>query len=334
MRKATVLLLAFLFGAAGGWSARAQTAARLELYALHTASFPAVSVSLDVFDPAGSFVTGLSAEQITLLEDDQPQPLTGLVELQPGVQFVLALDAGPAFAFRDANAVTRFEKLVEVLANWTPGSLASPDDLSLVANGADPETHLDASAFLQALSVYQPNLLTLTPSIETLTRALAVAGEPAPEVGMKRVLLYVTSVPAPESIPLLQNLTQQAVSQHVRVHVWIVASTDFFNQAGATALKDLALATGGQVALFSGEQALPDLETYLAPLRHMYALSYHSALRSSGGHTLAAAGQPGRGGGQHAGAGLRAVDRAAQPDPGLTPNADRSPGPGGGCRPT
>jgi hypothetical protein len=105
---------------------------------------------------------------------------------------------------------------------------------------------------------------------------------------MKRVLLYITSVPPAASIPRLQELARQAVDQNVRLHVWIVDSTDYFAQSGATALKDMALATGGQTVLFSGEEPLPGLEAYLAPLRHMYILNYASALRMGGAHVLRA----------------------------------------------
>jgi hypothetical protein len=288
VRKILLVLLALAIAAAGAASARAQSAARLELYDLHTEDFPSLRVSLDVFDSSGSFVTGLTPERITLLEDEQPQQLTGLQEAQPGTQFVLAFDAGPAFAFRDIYAVTRFEKVVNALKTWSAPAGVSPDDMSLVATGADPRTHLDGAAFLQALEAYQPNLQTVNSSLETLARALTISAEPAPQPGMKRVLLYITSVPRADTIPQLQELARQAVNQNVRLHVWIVDSTDYFAQSGATALKDMALATGGQTVLFSGEEPLPGLETYLAPLRHMYILNYESALRSGGGHTLRA----------------------------------------------
>jgi len=32
-----------------------------------------------------------------------------------GVEFALALDPGPTFAYRDANAVTRYDKIVQIL---------------------------------------------------------------------------------------------------------------------------------------------------------------------------------------------------------------------------
>jgi hypothetical protein len=101
-------------------------------------------------------------------------------------------------------------------------------------------------------------------------------------------VLYVTGIPTADALPALQNLTQRAVASYIRVHVWIVAPQDSFSTSGATALKDLAIQTGGQVLLFSGEEPLTSPEMYLAPLRHAYRLTYSSGILTSGEHTLTA----------------------------------------------
>src|SRR5450830_1247204 len=98
MRKFLAVLLSVYLLFAGLTPARAQSAARLSLYTLQTASFPSMTAGLDVFDAAGNFVTGLTPAAVTLLEDNQPLPLSSLEELQPGTEFVLALDPGPVFS--------------------------------------------------------------------------------------------------------------------------------------------------------------------------------------------------------------------------------------------
>ena len=290
MRKFLAVFLSVYLLFAGLTSASAQGTVRLSLYSLQTASFPAMTAGLDVFDPAGNFVTGLTPDAVTLLEDNQPRPLNNLEELQPGTEFALALDPGPFFAYRDANAVTRFDKVMQVVNQWAsahPDSL--DDDLSLVPAGETPSTHLaTTAAFSEALAAYQPNLLSLVSSPETLSVALNVVSEPTSQVGRKPVVLYITSVPAAGDIPALQNLTQRAVAGNIRVHIWMVASKDFFSSSGATALKDLAILTGGQITLFSGEEPLPSPEIILTPLRHAYRLSYSSGILASGEHTLTA----------------------------------------------
>lgn len=280
-----VLLLALPLGL----PARAQGTARLNLFALDASAFPAMTAVLDVFDGAGNFVTGLSAGQVSLLENNQVILPAGLEERQPGVNFVLALDPAPAFAFRDADAVTRLDLVRNVLVSWASAHSDSfGDDLSLVPTGGTTSSRLGGQGFLDALSAFQPNLQTLTPSLDTLSHAIDIASEAGEQAGMKGVVLYIASPPELASVPALQNLTQRAASLGVRVHVWIVASSDFFSTSGATALRDLSILTGGTYALFSGEETLPDPEVYLTPLRHTYALSYASSIRTSGTHSLSA----------------------------------------------
>ncbi len=290
MRKFLAVFLSVNLLFAGLNPAHAQSSARLSLYALQTASFPSMTAGLDVFDSAGNFVTGLTARTVTLLEDNQPRPLNSLEELQPGTEFALALDPGPYFAYRDVNAVTRFDKVMKALKEWAaahPDSLG--DDLSLIPTGGTPATHLaTTAAFSDALAAYQPDLNTSSPAPKPCQSPWMRSPNPASQTGRKPVVLYITSFPAAGDIPVLQNLTQRAVAGYIRVDVWIVASQDFFSTSGATALKDLAIQTGGQSFLFSGDEPLPSPETYLAPLRHTYQLEYSSGILTSGGHTLAA----------------------------------------------
>ncbi len=291
MRKFLAVFLSVFLSFAGLISAHAQSQStpHLSLYSLKTDSFPTISTGLDVFDSAGNVVTGLKPDAIILLEDKQSRPLDRLEEVQVGAEFALALDPGPAFAYRDANAVSRYDKIVQVLKDWVSNhSDTLGDDLSLVPTYGTLSTHLaKTAAFSTALAAYQPNLQFITPSLNTLARALDAVSEPAPQAGMKRTVLFVTSPTSVDALPTLQNLTERATAQHIRVNVWIVASMDFFSTSGATALKDLAIQTGGQYVLFSGEEPLPGLEMYLAPLRHTYRLTYTSGILTSGRHTLA-----------------------------------------------
>ena len=292
MRKYLAVLLSvyLVFAALTPARAQSQNTARLSLYALQTGGFPVVSAGLDVFDSAGNVVTGLKPDAISLLEDNKPRPLNSLEERQVGVEFALALDPGPTFAYRDANAVTRYDKITQILKSWvTSHSDSLGDDLSLVPTYGTLSAHMTTTAaFSNALDAYLPNLQIISPSLDTLARALDTVSESTSTVGMKRTVLFVTSPTAVAAIPTLQNLTDRAVGQQVRVNVWIVASTDFFASSGATALKNLAIQTGGQYVLFSGVEPLPGLETYFAPLRSTYKLTYTSGILTGGSHTLTA----------------------------------------------
>jgi hypothetical protein len=291
MRKFLALTLFYylLFAGLTSAHAQAQSTPHVSLYSLQTDSFPTITAGLDVFDSAGNGIAGLKPDAITLLEDKQPRPITTLEAVQAGVEFALALDPGPAFAYQDANAVTRYDKIVQVLKDWiVHHSDTLGDDLTLVPTYGTLSTHqASTAAFSAALDAYQPNLQSISPSLNTLARALDSVSEPAPRPGMKRTILFVSSPTSVDAIPTLQNLTERATAQNVRVDVWIVASVDFFSASGATALKDLAIQTGGQYVTFSGQEPLPGLEMYLAPLRSTYRLTYSSGILSPGGHTLA-----------------------------------------------
>ena len=292
MRKYLAVLLSVYLIFAGLIPARAQSqnTARLSLYALQTDGFPVISAGLDVFDSAGNVVTGLKPDAINLVEDNKSVPVKSLEQVKVGVKFALALDPGPTFAYRDANAVTRYDKIAKILKSWAAShSDTLGDDLSLVPTYGTLSAHLaNTAAFSDALAAYLPNLQSISPSLDTLARALDTVSESTARPGMKRTVLFVTSPTALDALPTLQNLTRRAVGQQVRVNVWIVASTDFFSSSGATALKDLAIQTGGQYILFSGVEPLPGLETYFAPLRSTYQLTYTSALLTTGSHTLTA----------------------------------------------
>jgi hypothetical protein len=72
----------------------------------------------------------------------------------------------------------------------------------------------------------------------------------------------------------------------VRLFVWFVDGDQFFTSASANAFKSLALQTSGSFFAFSGLEPFPDLDVELAPLRHIYELTYTSAITTAGDHTL------------------------------------------------
>jgi hypothetical protein len=181
-------------------SARAQSTTQASLFALDTSAFPAMSASMDVFDASGNFLSGLRPDQVTLIEDTQSVALTSLQEVQPGAMFALALDPGAAFAFQGLDAVNRYDKVVQAVQEWAavhPDTLG--DDLSFIPADATSTTHTTAALFSAALTTYDPDLASMSTSYGTLAAALDAVSETAPQIGMKRVVLYITSVPFPPS---------------------------------------------------------------------------------------------------------------------------------------
>jgi hypothetical protein len=121
-----------------------------------------------------------------------------------------------------------------------------------------------------------------------LGSALAVAADPTPRPGMGRAVLFITPPLTADAITGLQSLAANARQQGTRVFVWLVSSKDQVDLLPGRALQQLAIDTGGQFFNFTGSETIPDLNTYLEPLRSVYSLSYTSAIAASGVYTLSA----------------------------------------------
>jgi hypothetical protein len=290
MRKISFILLGLLLLAGQSHAVYAQEGmATAELSLVDAQGFPAVSALLDVYDAQGLPVTGLGPADVTLLEDNQPRPVGGLVESAPPAQIAVAINPGPALAVRDGQGKARFEYVTEVLTGWAGAQpVDNPDDLSLVSVAGPIITHAKPSDWVVSLTSFQPDFRSTTPNIQSLMIALNTVNEPLPMPGMKRSILLITPHMEEPNIDLTLNaMAEQAVASKVRVFVWLVDADLYFNTPSATAFKALALQTGGDYFAFSGLETFPDLESYFSPLRHLYSLSYNSTLTSSGEHTLA-----------------------------------------------
>jgi hypothetical protein len=226
---------------------------------------------------------------VTVLENDQPHPVSGLVESTPPAQIVIAINPGPALAVRDGEGIERIRRVREVLSGWASARPPeNPDDMSLVSIAGPIITHAKPDAWAISLNAFQPDFRTTTPNVQLLSIALNTVNEGTPQPGMKRAILLITPHMEDANIDLLLNdVAEQALASKVRVFVWFVDSDLFFATASATAFKALALQTGGDYFAFSGKEVLPDPETYFSPLRHSYSINYNSTLTTGGEHSLA-----------------------------------------------
>ena len=267
---------------------RAQSSASAVLSPPQTRAFPQIITYLDVHDAQGAFIHGIKAEELRVLEDGRPLPITGLSELRPGVQFVTAITPGPPFGIRDIQGISRYDLLVQALSQWAE-SLPSTnlDDISLVATNGPEAIHLNnPKDWENALKTYQPDLRTATPSLEVLARAMDIAANTTPREGMERAVLFVTPPPASDMAVGLQSLIARANQLEIRIFVWSISSVDLFTSPSVSQLQNLAAKTGGKLFAFSGIEAIPSLEDFLEPLRSIYRLAYNSHIKTSGLHQL------------------------------------------------
>jgi hypothetical protein len=288
MRKFILTLLGLLFLAGQSFAVRAQSTAIADLSLVNPQGFPTVTALLDVFDEQGGFITGLAPEDVTIVEDNQPQPVNELVETTPPAQIVVAINPGPALDIRDGQGIARIDRVTEVLAGWAGAQPAdNPDDLSLVSIAGPIITHAEPEDWVVSLNSFQPDYRSTTPNVQLLSIALNTVNESTAIPGMKRAILLITPRMEDANLDLtLQSIAEQALEAKVRIFVWFVDAELYFDDASATAFNAMALQTGGEYFAFSGVEVLPDPEGYFSPLRHLYSLSYNSMLTSSGEHTL------------------------------------------------
>jgi hypothetical protein len=282
-----ILLIAFQAGVGGTLAETAYTAA---LTAPDTNEFPHLIASLDVHDPSGAFVHGLSPQDITMQENEIQVPVSELQEQKPGVQFVIAVTPGESFAIRDGKGISRYEYMLQgLLAGTWASQPASGDDFSLLTLGSPQVTHTpDPDSIRGSLEAFKPEDLNGAPSLEVLAAALQVASDPTSRPGMERAVLFITP-PQPSEVSLgLQSIITSANQQNIRIYVWLVAAKDVIDLPQTDLLRNLAEQTHATFFAFSQDEPVPDLETLLDPLRYVYQLGYESQVSTAGPQQVAA----------------------------------------------
>ena len=280
-----LLCLWLLLGAA---RAGAQDASSVLLLPPDTSAFPRLNVYFDVHDERGGFIHGLKTGDLQLWENGAALPALELYELRPGVQAVFVLNPGNSFAIRNSQGVSRYDFVAESLSSWALSRQGSSiDDLSLLISTGGERTHFTGLLELvSALESYELDTSRVPPGLEVLNRAVDIAADQAPRPGMEKVILFVTSPIEGDITFGVQNLVARASQERVHIFVWLLASPQVFQSSIVTVLTQLAQQTGGELFAFSGEEALPNPESYLSSRRDIYRLVYASRITTGGGQTL------------------------------------------------
>ncbi|HEY2980817.1 MAG TPA: FHA domain-containing protein [Anaerolineales bacterium] len=288
MRRLFVSLLglSLIFGFSG--PAHAQVQARIDLFPPDAAAFPSISALMDVFDSRGVFASGLAPESVTVFEDGQPRPVAALDEMFVPAQITLAFNTGPGLDARDAQGLSRFQRVIQVLGGWAQTRPADPwDDLSLVSLAGPLISHAPPADFLASLNSFNPDFRNTIPNLQSLAIAIDTAAAQTRLNGMKRAVLFITPHMDDANIDsAIQPLIQRALDNDIRVFVWFIDADQFFVTTSAAAFNNLAIQSGGSLFAYSGLQPFPDPESYFAPLRSTYVLQYNSQISGSGQHTL------------------------------------------------
>ncbi|MFN8384278.1 MAG: FHA domain-containing protein [Anaerolineales bacterium] len=289
MRKffALFLSLSLLLGVVP--SVRAQeNLATATLYNAEASAFPSVSAFVDVFDSQKIFASGIKPEAVTVIENGQPLPVDSLNEIAVPLQLVVAVNQGTPLDARNANGLSRFQRVMQVIAQWAqsrPPDL--PDDLSLVSQAGPVINHAAPSDFIVGLTGFQPDLRAATPNLQSLSTAIDTVSAQTPRLGMKRAILLITpQMEDPNLAATMEPYIQRALESNVRIFVWYVDANTTFTNTSAAVFNNLAIQTGGTMFQYSGEERFPDPEVYFSALRRVYSLTYTSHATVSGDYPL------------------------------------------------
>jgi FHA domain len=280
-----LLCLALLSSPAG-----AQSGAVVRLYAPDASAFPRLTAYLDLHNAQGEFIDNLQTSQVNILEGDNTVPVIGLDKLHPGVQVVVAINPGPSFAIRNAQAVSRYDVIKGVLTDWANSRQGSTiDDWSYLITGGTAVSHTsDPARWLAGLAADSTDTRNAQPSLDTLSKAVALASDPTNRPGMGRAVLFITAPIEGQFDQALKDISDLAIQQGVHIYIWMVASSGAMITQSAQKLLTLVGFTAGQSFIFTGDETVPSPEVYLEELRSIYQLTYVSKASNSGEHQFSA----------------------------------------------
>ena len=287
MKRLFLLILLFVILLPG--QAAAQDGAEAVIFAPDLTEFPIIQTYLNLHNADGSFISGITADSVSILEDGKAIPVSSLHEQRIGVQTTVVINAAPTFANRNTLGITRYEYIVEYLNLWTARQKETNlDDLSLITNSGIRQLHLkDVLSWQTAFVGYQPDLKNAKSSPDLLGQAVDIAlGYSSPTI-TEKAILYITPLPEFELGTVLQDVISRANQAGTHIFVWMITSKTMFADPRAEELRQLAIQTGGIFTAFSGTEEMTPISTMLEPLRSIYRVEYRSTINTSGQHNLA-----------------------------------------------
>jgi hypothetical protein len=261
----------------------AQTTTPVAISSVDISHFPSVSVDIQLSREINSPFPTLATDQVQVSEDGKAILPGSVNKIEPGLQTILALNAGTYMAI-DYRLQTLYQHVQMQVLDWLAlQSNSVRDDYSFTSNSGPIFSHVaDPQILSQSLGGFKPNLLASVPSLQALSSAIAIATEPLPRQTMQRAILYITVLPDRASVQALPSLTAQATSLGVKVFVWLIAPSDLAESPNTLPLIKLAENTGGDFFLYSGPETLPNLENEFSNLRSYFQIQYTSLVRKSG----------------------------------------------------
>lgn len=286
MKKLVLLALISIMILPGQAFAQAENTAVLSNVDL--TKFPVIEANLDIHTADGSFVSGLTTDNVSILADGKNAVISDLREMKIGLQVTVAINAAPSFSIRNTLGITRYEYLVQYLNLWAEKQKEiTLDDLGLLTNTGIRQTHLkDITAWQTAFISFTPNFKDSVPSPDLLGQAVDIALGYSSNVPVEKAILYIAPLPEVPLGPVLTDVISRANQAKTHIFVWMIASKNQYTDPRAEELRQLAIQTGGQFIAFSGTEEMPLISSLLEPLRSIYQVQIKSGINQSGQHNL------------------------------------------------
>ena len=268
--------------------AAGQAAATLTVSSPQISAFPEISVEFKLTDSTSHPIRDLDSSQLTVIENENELPVASISEVYRGIDFVLVINGDREMDLRDANGISRYQKMTDVLQSWAAGwHFSGEDSWSLMTNeGLEVADASDAVTWMTALDAYQPNLRQLEPNLTSLQEAIQMLQRADTDFGVDKALLYLTPPPRPDQIAGVNALAEQARQAGIQVNVWLVGETYYLTNDQGRSLIEMAASTGGQFFNYTGIETFPDLNGALNDLGYAAELTYESGLRATGSYPL------------------------------------------------
>ncbi len=229
---------------------------------------------------------------ISLSEDQVSLPEVSLQETEVGVRQIILLNTNDGLRLRDTGGRSRFDVVRDALRTWWQSAAAARvgvDDLSLVTAEGTLALHRPSAAELGArLEEFQPTFDSPSPGSTCCSRPCAARPSNSKPAGRPSHLIFATGlIETPRDLPVAEAV-RRANETGTAVHIVLLGPATALELPAAASLRLLAQSTGGVFMLLEPGGSLADLMTRITSQRTQYEVTYTSAARSAGVHSLQA----------------------------------------------
>jgi len=252
---------------------------RVVIEELDSREFPKLTLSFSI--PGGlQENTSLTANQVSVIENDQQIAVDSLTSEYVGVHFVLVINPERTLVLTYPSGYSNYDRMLTAMREL--GSDISPvagDVYSLFIN---PDIRYDQlknyTEWKSALEGYKENQRQMNSSLQSFIDAVRLLS--SGPVNRETVLVYMTPYVEPAEMPALTALIEQAGKAGIPVHVWMTAAPIVIGSAYQTDLQAVCQTWGGSLTILSGSQIPPNPRDYLKGKGYRYTASWQSEVRS------------------------------------------------------